>query len=671
MAQKKKVIINGAKEYGKTGLLKRLFMIYSEEELYPIMLNGEKIKSSDEWEINKQVRTMYSESYNNINVDVIMQLPKEKRVFLIDDFDSNVMSDKSQKNFLEYICSQFGRVIITCDSKYNMIATVKNIETNGYLEGEFYRLEIVTMRRIVKNELIQKWLLLEDPLQDVSSIEFESKVRAKNSQISSIIKNGYFSNTPIEFLLVLSYLDSAKTISTDYSKYSYIYDSLIIEKINQIAEGDTQKCSAYMSLLQLLAYNLYTTGKGETFDEETLIQAIYKYNDEYPSLKSKASTIIKKLLDYQIISEKNDKYKFHFSYMYYYFVGSYINQVMSHDEQDAKIKEILSDLSKEVDFNIALFIAYSISTEHTILPVIKNVEETLLKEFKEIEYKDLCKKIGDVSDTISERVNKYYSYNIPLNSEIPEIRRKLMEHKDDLDEQVLSSKKEISEVEQREKETFDIIFNDFLKLLRLIQFGGEVLKNYATKIKNKPRAEMIELMGNSTMKLMGFYGKMISTELDKFIEVVEKKAQQENTEKKVDKTKLVQLIKDYMSVTWSQFVEINVANLAFCWDTNKINKDVYDIKENKKSAFFDMVNVEYKLRISETKLPIREVSKCISGKEKLDSFSLRILKRIVARYLVNYQYDPVEKEKMCNMLGFNYKEFYIEEKKQESLGMEK
>lgn len=667
--QKKKVLIDGAKEFGKTGLLKRLFMIYSEEGLFPVMLKGEEIKSADECEINKLIRGLYADSYNNINIDAIMQMLPENKVCLIDDFDTNYLSDKSQKAFLEDICSQFGKVIITCNSKNNMVAPVKNIETNGYFESDFYRLEIVTMRRVVKNALIKKWLLLEDPMQDVSSLEFEAKVRAKSNQIYSVLKNGYFSNTPIEFLLVLSYIDNAQAISTDYSKYSYIYDSLIREKINQIADQDTQMCSAYMRLLQLLAYDLYITGQGETFDEDTLLRAIYKYNEEYPPFKSKATTLIKRLLDYQILSERKDRYKFRFSYMFYYFAGSYIDQVMSRDEQDAKIKEILSDLSKETDFNIALFIAYSISTEHTILPIVKEVEESLLKEFKGVKYEDLCKAIGDVSDAILERVNIYYEYDIPLNSEIPELQRKLMEHRDDMDEIDSSTKKEISETEKRAKENFDIIFNDFTKLLRLIQFEGEVLKNYAPKIKNQPRAEMIELMGESTMKLLGFFGNMLSTELDKFIEVVEKKAQPEDSDKKIDKTKLVLLIKDYMSVIWSQFVEINVTNLALCWDTDMISQDIYNIKEKNKSAFFDMVNVEYRLRIADTKLPIREVDKCLSGKEKLDAFSSRILKRIVGGYLMNYQYDPVEKERMCDMLGFNYHALYIEEKKQEAIGM--
>ena len=671
ISAKKRVIIDGGKEYGKTAFIKSLFTIFFDENTKPIILRGEEIKSADEYEINAKVRELYLATYTNVNIDIIMQMDKQQRVLLIDDFDANSLPDKSQKQFLEYICSQFGMVIATHNSKNNIVESVKNIMTSSYFDSEFYSLKIVTMRRVMKNDIIQKWLLLEDSSQNVHSIEFQNKVKEKNNKVNSIIKNGYFSDTPIDFLLVLSYIDNAQSISSDYSKYSYIYDSLIKERINQIAEQDTMLCSAYITLLQLLAYELYIHGQGELFEENYLINAIYKYNEQYTPFKTNITQIIKRLLDYQILLERNSKYKFRFSYMYYYFVGSYIDQVMSPKEKSAKISEILSDLALETNFNIALFIAYSTSTEYIVLPIAEEIEKKLLKEYEGYSYEDVCKLIGNMNESILKKVNIFYE--IPENSDIPNIQRRVMELKDEMDEIETSSVEEISDTEKKEREQFELIFNDFTKLLRLIQFEGEVLKNYAPRIKNQPRAEMIELMANSTMKLIGFFGKMISTELNNIIKVVEQKVRlnYEVSNNKLDKSVLVQLIKDYMYVIWSQFVEVIIANLVICWDTDMITQDIYNIKVKKKSTFFDMVNISYQFKISNSKLPVRDIEKCLEGKEKLDSFSILILKKIIAYYLMNNQYDSVEKEKVCAVLGFNYRALYVEEKKQEAFGMNK
>ena len=174
---KKRIILDGGKEYGKTAFIKSLFTIFFDENLKPIILRGEEIKSADESEINNKVRESYLATYTNINIDIIMQMDKSQRVLLIDDFDANRLSDKSQKQFLEYICSQFGMIIVTHNSKNNIVASVKNIMTSNYFDSEFYSLKIVTMRRVMKNDIIQKWLLLEDSYQNVHSIEFQNKVK--------------------------------------------------------------------------------------------------------------------------------------------------------------------------------------------------------------------------------------------------------------------------------------------------------------------------------------------------------------------------------------------------------------------------------------------------------------------------------------------------------------
>lgn len=664
---KKRILLDGGKESGKTALLKRLFMIYAESDLFPIMLSGENIYSAGEFSINSQIREEYLKSYNNIKVDSIMQLESRNRVCLIDDFDEIHLSDKEQKKLLELLCVQFGIVILTTNDKNNMAGPIKNIETNQYFDSNFYRLEIATMRRVMKYKLIEKWLLLEDPAQDIKSLEFQAKVKEKTSQIQNVIKNGYFSNTPIEFLLVLSYIDNAKAISPDYSKYSYIYDSLIREKINDIADKDTMMCSAYMTLLQMLAYELYESGTGEMFDEMFLLKTIVKYNEEYTPFRDKIAQIIIKLIDKKILDERNNKYKFKYSYMYYYFAGSYIENVLSPEYKANKIGEIFSDLSNETNYNIALFMAYSMNTEHVILPKIREVEKTLLKEYEECIYEDQCKLIVNVNDSILQKLNMIYE--IPENSQIPEFQEKLREQKDELDEIELENQKNIDETEQRKREYFDTIFNDFTKLLRLIQFEGDVLKNYATKIRNKPRYEIIELMGNSNLKLIGFFGNMISAELDKIIEVVERKLQTESEQNQINKMTLVKLIHEYMSVIWSQFIEINVSNLAICWDTDMIKQDIYTYKESKKSHFFDIVNIEYLFRITDKKLPIKEIEHALKGKDKLDNFSCQILKRIIAGYLMNYQYDPIDKQRVCELLDFNYKKLYIEQQMRETSGM--
>lgn len=670
---KKYIIINGNREYGKTALTKRLFMIYYEQGVYPVFIHPNDVKSADENLVDNLIRDAYKKSYINLDINEVMQMLPEKRMCIIDNYNEVAISDKTQKLFLKNIIAKFGTVILTINSKSDMLDAAKNLETNDFLKDKFFNLEIRALKRYGKRKIIEKWLLLEDPEQDINSQQFDAKRKNKISQMNNVLKNGYFSNTPLEFLLVLSYLDNSETMNTDYSRYSYIYDCLIREKINEISNKNTNVALAYRTLLEILAYKLYVDKENMLFEEKCLILAISDYNENYnPIQNSTTMKTIQQLVQYKFLEERGGKYKFKYNYMYYYFAGSYIINNMSPDEKDKKIFEIMSDLSNETNYNIALFIAYSVNTEYEVLPKIQDIESRLLPDFEKFRYEDQQRLLEKINDSILKKVDAIYK--IPDNSQISKIQEEKSLRQDEYDE-IISEMEQSDDANTEqidntdtEIESLNIVSTDFSKLLRLIEFQGDILKNYASKIKNTPRKQIIENMGASNLKLMGFLCDWMSMEIDKIIKIVERKAKEENKDKSPEKEFLIYLIKDFIGFMWSDFVELNVNNLAYCWDCDALENDISEYKEKMQSAFFDMVNIEYKMKISDDKLPVSDIERCLSGKRKLGSFSKKIMKKIVASYLSTYQYDSTDKERVCSLLGYDYKKLYIKEQKEKMLG---
>lgn len=660
--EKKKVVINGRKEYGKTALVKTLFLNYYNEDAFPVLLDVSTINSADEANVNNAIRDCYQKQYYNLNVDEIMQKHSSEKVCFIDNFDEIRVSDKTQKRVLEYINTQFDIVIITLSNQNAMVDSITNLETYEYVNTNFYQLRIGKFRQYGRNEMVEKWLLLENPMQNVKTKEFDVKRKNILSQMDTVLKNGYFSNTPLEFLLVLSFLDNAESINTDYSRYSYVYDCLIREQLNEISGKDTKIALAYVTLLQILAYDLYQNDERNVWSEQYLLTAIAKYNENYPPFRQNSTKIIQSLLNCRIIEERNEMFRFKYNYMYYYFAGSYIVDNLSPEERKCKMEEIISDLSLESNYNIALFMAYSANPQYDILPKIEQISSKLLVDYQEFKYVDQRGLLNKINSNILARVDELYY--IPENDEIPEIQRKWNIEQDDL-----------AEIEEQEKENKkeEIIkgleedFKEFIKLLRIIEFQGDILKNYGTKIKNEPRKKLIEIMGLSNLKLIGFWCERISLEIDKIIGILEKKIKEEGKQEIPEKDNLLTLIRNYMGLLWSEFIEINVDNLAGCLECDLLEQDIIDFKEKKQSDFFDMVAIEYKLRVYDGHLPVSDIEKCFNGKKKLGSFSQNILKHIIAMYLTTYQYDNKEKEQVCSLLGFNYKKLFIEGKKSEIL----
>ena len=112
--------------------------------------------------------------------------------------------------------------------------------------------------------------------------------------------------------------------------------------------------------------------------------------------------LLKRLVKYRFLEQKNDTYRFKYGYMYYYFAGSYITQKLPPEMRPEVIKEVFLNINKDLNYNIALFLAYSLSIEFEILPVIKNLEDELLANYNDFKYEKLRDVIEKWSGNIEE-----------------------------------------------------------------------------------------------------------------------------------------------------------------------------------------------------------------------------------------------------------------------------
>ena len=76
-----------------------------------------------------------------------------------------------------------------------------------------------------------------------------------------------------------------------------------------------------------------------------------------------------------------------------------------------------------------------------------------------------------------------------------------------------------------------------------------------------------------------------------------------------------------------------------------------------------MVTIEFLINTKNGNLPVKEIDSCFSGKKALGKFSQNVMKEIIARDLCSYQFEPNSKQAVCNLLGFNIKDFRIEMRK--------
>ena len=102
--------------------------------------------------------------------------------------------------------------------------------------------------------------------------------------------------------------------------------------------------------------------------------------------------------------------------MYYYFVGSYIESGLSPTEKEVVIKRVFENIHNDVNYNIALFLAYKLNIEYQIIPLVKEFGEPLLHQFQDFHYDSIKELIKNWSGDIEKKVRRIY--NVPQNEEI-------------------------------------------------------------------------------------------------------------------------------------------------------------------------------------------------------------------------------------------------------------
>ena len=660
LENEKCISIRGQKEYGKTALLKQIFEQYFEMKKFPVFLDISKINTSDGEVLNRIVEEKYRNTYNNIDANAIMQKDSSERVCLIDNFEEIKLTDKSAKKLLQYFGNKFGYIIITRNHMLDIMNPLNYVEMNDYIQEKFSILVIQPTRRTSKERIINKWLQLSGEYEE-ENIAFDAKRKEKYAQVQAVMRSNYFNKTPIDLLLVLSYLEQDYSPRLDYSRYSYVYDGLILNKLTALAEKHggrvSNNISIYKTILQKIAYKMYTDGLQKYVKEDYVLSVILDYKEHHSNAKLKATDVINWLADFKFLECKDDTYKFKHSYMYYYFVGSYIENVLPPVEKDQVIRNVFANINDDVNYNIALFLAYKMNIEYQIIPLIKEFGDPLLKQYQDFRYDNIRKLIEDWGGDIEKKVERIY--NVPQNEEIPAIRDQKMK---ELEEQ--EAKRDGDQENDKTDEKVRKTNNDVLKMGRYVDFMGNILKNYSGKMENTSREEGIDFIFKSVSKVIGSLCDFSMYMVDKLIQMIEEKIKEGDEEDIKFKSEFTEAIKSSFAHILFTFIEANLTGVAGSLDNDILKENIASYCTMNNSEFVKMARLEYLIRISSIKLPVDEINILFKGKGCLSEISQSILKDNIYKYLTSFQYDVKDRQMVCATLGFNSKDLLIQERKE-------
>lgn len=461
-----KLIIAGENQAGKTTLCKVLFQIYSALNFVPIFLDDENKYLGNPY---KKLEKAFLEQYEHETFDDI----DIKRVIPIVD---NFHVAKYQEKYIEQYDSFRFQVLIV-DDIFGL-----NIK-NQALIAEYSKFKIREFTSLERNELIRKWIEVKEESQiQINPNHLQQSIDDKTEKIENslgiIFGKGIMPSYPFFILSILAAQDTQKPLDSEITSQGHCYQALIYLYLRR--EGVTnEQIDIYTNFLTELSFWIFDKKIGANLDGNDFEEFTEFYESQY-NLPIPLSELVAKLSNVNICKfDSFNQYGFCYSYIYYFFVAKYLSEHES--EQKEAIGKILSNLHKDENAYITVFIAHYTKSDYLLDELLLNAE--MLFE----NYEPATLKTDELS-FFDKHEDKIVKAILPAYKHDPEAeRKKLLIEKSELEDRRNDNETD-SQIDD------DPMTSELLRDLRLsiktVEVMGLIIKNRSGSL-NLQRLEYI------------------------------------------------------------------------------------------------------------------------------------------------------------------------------------
>jgi hypothetical protein len=240
LRDEKHLLVTGAHQLGKTALLRRLFcpLLASEPQLVPIIVDGASLRTVNAGQVSRLIEKTFQSSYSKDLLNMYAQLPRTRKVLMIDDFDKCPLTLPGRVIVLKQLEGIFGYIILALTQPIDIEELTSGLHTR---------------------RLIERWLRVGDQY-NVKEIDLQSRLKYLEHEINSLMGNRVLPYNPFIILTLLQAADFNYDISTATGAYGYYYE-LLIKHVIIRTSASTRETGIKMGFLSCLAYYMFTKTK--------------------------------------------------------------------------------------------------------------------------------------------------------------------------------------------------------------------------------------------------------------------------------------------------------------------------------------------------------------------------------------------------------------------------
>lgn len=556
-----------------------------------------------------------------------MQLDRNKRILIIDDFDKSLINAENKSKLLDNALCNFEKIIITKDQQIdlrNLLLYANNTE-----DTKLFR--ILSLGCQKRNLLIEKWIRLGQDELILSDEMLLDQIKRTYDQISVLLGQQLIPSYPVFILSLLQGLNQA-IAHFDVSKtsYAYCYNSLIIASLLK-SGTDKEKINGVMKFLCEFSYSHYDRKRNNKYFSINEFNSFYQdYQTDYnvPYSKEKLlSTLDNAGL---IRSVDGDSYSFAYKYVYYFLVAQKISNLINENKADGIVQDLCNNLHKEQEANILIFLVYHNGTE-------KQMEDLLFASMLPFEnYEPITLDLDDplfqgVNDIVDDIKTKVMLENVD-----PKQNREIsLRESDKMHRQI-----EKSHHPTEEELESNSCLRDLNNTIKIIKILGQIVKNQIETLKKNQIIKLLEESYNVCFRSIAFFSTMIESSKDEIIDYLI----EENKKKNIINEEQIRIrVQKLLHVLLYQFCLQSFTNLSRSVGTSNV-PDIYDTIADKFGTPAAKI-ISFTIKTYYNKMHLADLEKIVL-EYKNNPVVMEIVKARVLHYVYNNYVDSTVRQKI-------------------------
>ncbi len=559
---KKKVIITGGYNSGKTTLLKKLCLRFNDAKCVALFCNPDNLKNKKP---EKIIRSCFEDMYGDNPSDFIRfeQLPKEQKVLIIDDMDQ--VKTKSLEAFLYQIGDRFEYQIFA-SSQLIDLSLFERIKAQLKATDSVYKFQIMPMYLDKRHALIER--IVAKKIADPTAINKTIKILS-----DAITTQRRFISLDPDFIIkyVECYCNNiGDANSGDSGIFSKVFESSIVNAIGTI-ELPRLSVEKVFVLLSKVAHYIHFN-KVYPISESKIVDIIDEYNIDYgDSVRSIEFIRIVTKGKILIFDELTGGYRFLSKSYLAYFVAREVNSQYNDTGDDTDLQTILHFACFGINSDILLFISF-ITQNNRILRYILQTAEEYTESWSEFDF--------------NENMPKFLKTKRNHIVELPKVNAKEEER-----EANLIAEKESDETVQTvelydySEEDADTFVNQIVRAAQLMIIVSRCLPNFEHSMQKKDKDAFIEAIYTLPNKIFNLWASEADKTIDGIIEFFKEQSQDYYVrQKKLTEDDIIEVVQ-WTAMSFllelynlAAFYATKENTIAYLSGFNYLQKDTYELE---------------------------------------------------------------------------------------------